>query len=294
MPSQNSQILITIFTPAYNRAHLLPRLYESLCAQSFHSFEWLIVDDGSKDNTEKVVNAFIAEDKLNIRYIKQSNGGKHRAINHGVKEARGELFFIVDSDDYLSNNALERIDFYFIQIKKDNSFAGVSGTRIYKNGKRIGGDATFTVLDISYVDLSFKYHINGDMAEVYRTVIMRKYPFPDFEGERFCTEGLVWDRIAKKYKLRYFNEGIYICEYLPGGLTSGSIRLRMNNPIGSMTYYSELIVMEIPFIQKIKAAINYWRFRFCDKKKTDMPQISFAWIWTSVLGYMMHLKDLRK
>jgi glycosyltransferase involved in cell wall biosynthesis len=286
-------MLLTVFTPTYNRASLLLRLYDSLCTQSLSDFEWLIVDDGSQDDTERVVNTFIADDRLNIRYIKQLNGGKHRAINHGVAEARGELFFIVDSDDYLSDNALERVAYYYSQIKKDNSFAGVSGVRVYENGKRIGGDATFTVLDTNYIDLSFKYHIDGDMAEIYRTDIMKKYLFPDFEGERFCPEGLVWDRIATKYRLRYFNEGIYICEYLPGGLTSKIARLRMNSPMASMTYYSELIMMDIPFIQKIKAAINYWRFRFCSKN-ADKPKISNSWIWTAVWGYMMHLNDLRK
>ena len=110
-------MLITVFTPTYNRAHLLQMLYDSLCKQTFNDFEWLIVDDGSKDDTESVVNTFIAEDRLDIRYIKQSNGGKHRAINRGVAEANGDLFFIVDSDDYLSNNGLELIEYYYEQIK---------------------------------------------------------------------------------------------------------------------------------------------------------------------------------
>jgi glycosyltransferase involved in cell wall biosynthesis len=286
-------MLITVFTPTFNRAMLLKRLYDSLCIQTFTDFEWLIVDDGSTDNTEEIVNGFIAENNIDIRYIKQQNGGKHRAINHGVREAKGELFFIVDSDDYLSNNALERVEYHYEQIKQDNSFAGVSGTRIYENGKRIGGDTTFTVLDTNYVDLNFKYHIDGDMAEIYRTDIMRKYLFPSFDNEKFCTEGLVWDRIATIYRLRYFNEGIYICEYLPGGLTSTMTKIRMESPMATMTYYSELIFMDIPFMQKIKAAINYWRFRFCSNIK-DKPKISLFWGWTMPLGLLMHLNDLRK
>jgi glycosyltransferase involved in cell wall biosynthesis len=149
---------ITVFTPTYNRASLLSRLYDSLVLNHSSDFEWLIVDDGSQDDTESVVNTFIAEDKLNIRYIKQLNGGKHRAINHGVAEARGELFFIVDSDDYLSDNALERVAYYYSQIKRQ-FFCWRIWSSIYENGKRIGGDATFTVLDTNYIDLSFKYHI---------------------------------------------------------------------------------------------------------------------------------------
>jgi glycosyltransferase involved in cell wall biosynthesis len=120
-------MLITVFTPTYNRAKLLKRLYDSLCVQTFTDIEWLIIDDGSVDNTEKIVNGFIAENKIGIRYIKQRNGGKHRAINHGVREAKGELFFIVDSDDWLPEDSLETINKYYQGIKDDKSFAGISG-----------------------------------------------------------------------------------------------------------------------------------------------------------------------
>lgn len=193
-------MLITVFTPTYNRAHLLQRLYDSLCKQTFNDFEWLIVDDGSKDDTESVVNTFIAEDRLDIRYIKQSNGGKHRAINRGVAEANGDLFFIVDSDDYLSNNGLELIEYYYEQIKCNDSFAGVSGIRVDENGTRIGGIFPFDILDTDYMSLYFKYHINGDMAEVYKTKILRNFPFPNFNDEKFCAESFVWNRIAQKFK----------------------------------------------------------------------------------------------
>ena len=99
-------MMITVFTPTYNRGNLLKRLYDSLCNQSFKDFEWLIVDDGSKDDTETVIANFIAQQKLVINYLKQENGGKHRAINKGVKEAKGEYFFIADSDDRLPKEAL--------------------------------------------------------------------------------------------------------------------------------------------------------------------------------------------
>jgi hypothetical protein len=209
-------------------------------------------------------------------------------------EANGDLFFIVDSDDYLSNNGLELIEYYYEQIKCNDSFAGVSGIRVDENGTRIGGIFPFDILDTDYMSLYFKYHINGDMAEVYKTKILRNFPFPNFNDEKFCAESFVWNRIAQKFKLRYFNKGIYICEYLMNGLTSNMIRNRMKSPITSMTYYFELINMEIPFVQKVKAAINYWRFRFCVKQNLKKPEISRIWIWTAVLGYFMHLNDLRK
>ena len=100
-------MLITVLTPTYNRAKLLERLYQSLCQQTYQDFEWIVVNDGSKDHTNEVVQSFVAEKKINIIYIKQENGGKHRAVNSGVKVAKGELIFIADSDDWLPFNAIE-------------------------------------------------------------------------------------------------------------------------------------------------------------------------------------------
>lgn len=197
---------ITVFTPTYNRAYILPKLYESLKNQICKDFEWLIVDDGSTDETENVVRPWLSEVSFPIRYIKQVNGGKHRAINRGVKEAKGELFFIVDSDDSLSNEAIQRVINQYTPIKKDMSFGGVCGLRAYHNGERIGGECDFGILDCTSLDFRFKYHMKGDMAEVIRTSVFKEFPFPEVEGEKFCPEALVFNRIATKYKLRYFSE----------------------------------------------------------------------------------------
>lgn len=259
------RIIITIFTPAFNRAHLLINLYNSLLKQTANSFEWLIVDDGSTDNTEELVLSFIDEQKIPVRYFRQENGGKHRAINRGVKEAKGELFFIVDSDDYVADNAVERILFHYNNIKDNSEFAGVCGCRAYFSGKKVGGEANFEILYCSSLDFRHKYKMKGDMAEVFKTEILRQYPFPEIEGERFCPEALIWNRIAKKYKLLYFNENIYFCEYLPDGLTAKIVEVRQKSPITSMLYYSELYKSEIPLMQKFIAAIHFWRFALCSK-----------------------------
>jgi glycosyltransferase involved in cell wall biosynthesis len=286
-------MLITVFTPTYNRASLLLRLYDSLCKQTFNDFEWLIVDDGSQDDTERVVNTFIADGKLDIRYIKQANGGKHRAINRGVRVAKGELFFIVDSDDWLPNDSLETITMYYSEIKDDRMFAGVSGLDGFDDGKNIGDSLPQETIDCNSLDLRFKYKVSGDMSEVFRTEIMKEFPFPEIDGEKFCSEAVVWNRIANKYKLRYFNKIIYTAEYQPDGITSGIVKARMNSPIASMICYSELCSYRIPFLQKVKAAINYWRFRFCSKIDAK-PTISLLWSWTIPLGHLMHLKDIKE
>lgn len=286
---------ITVFTPTYNRAYIIKKLYKSLLIQTFIDFEWLIVDDGSTDNTESLVLSFVNENKINIRYIKQQNGGKHRAINKALEEAKGELFFIVDSDDQLVYNAIERILYYFNQIKEDPSFAGVCGVKAYFDGKKVGGEVDFDILDCSSILFRFNYRMKGDMAEVFRTEIFRKYPFPDIEDERFCPEALVWNRIGMKYRLRYFNEKIYLCDYLQDGLTAKIVKLRMDSPLASMLYYSELYKTPIPFLQKVKAATNYWRFFFCSHNSFvyKVKQIGICSLVLFPLGFLYHLNDLR-
>lgn len=253
--------MITVFTPTYNRAYILPKLYESLCKQTSMDFEWLIVDDGSSDTTtELVANYKLQNTPFPILYFRQENAGKHIAINRGVQEAKGELFFIVDSDDQLTEDAIEWINVTYSQIKGLDIFAGLSGIRVYPDGRRIGGGPDWGTIDATNLERVTKYRIAGDMAEIYITDILRQYPFPSFAGERFCPEAMVWNRIAQKYKLRYCHHPIYICEYLEDGLTAKIIKIRHRSPKASMLYYAELQHMNIPISEKMKANVNFWRF----------------------------------
>lgn len=264
---------ITVFTPSYNRAYILPTLYESLQQQTCKDFEWLIVDDGSTDNTEELVASWLSVADFSIRYIRQENAGKHLAINRGVAEAQGKLFLIVDSDDYLTCDAVRILCDRFAEIVDDASFAGISGVRVDFNGKRIGDSLPQDILDCSALDLRFVYKIKGDMAEAYKTSVLKEYPFPEISNEKFCSEALIWNRIAQKYKLRYVNTGFYRCEYLPDGLTAKITQVRRNSPKASLIYYSELYSFDIPIAQKIKAVINYWRFAPCDKNSSLSDKI---------------------
>jgi glycosyltransferase involved in cell wall biosynthesis len=181
-------MMITVFTPTYNRAHLLHDVYDSLVEQTFTDFEWVVVDDGSKDDTPAVIQGFIDEGKINIRFFSQQNGGKHRAINHGVKEAKGEMFFILDSDDVLPNNSLAIVAEEYNKVKGDESFGGVCGLDAFKNGNIIGSGLSHDCIDCSSLDIRYKYGVTGDMKEVFRTDVLREFPFPEIEGERFCPE----------------------------------------------------------------------------------------------------------
>lgn len=286
-------MLITVFTPTYNRAHLLPRLYESLKAQTFHDFEWLIVDDGSSDDTETVVKGFLKDGILNIRYICQANGGKHRAINRGVSDAMGELFFIADSDDYLPNSSLATINDYYQRVKNDMTIGGICGLDMSPAGKIIGSGLPLEEIMCNSLELRMKYRVTGDLKEVFYTHVMKEFPFPEFDGEKFCPEALVWNRISQKYKLLFFNEPIYVAEYQPEGITAGITVARMNSPMASVTTYKELNSYKIPVKEKIKAAINYWRFHACVPPGKSVPQLPWYWFWCQPLGYLMHLKDKR-
>ena len=285
--------MITVLTPTYNRASLLINLYQSLIKQDFGDFEWIIVDDGSVDATIDIVNQFIQEGQIVITYIKQANGGKHRALNRGVKEAKGKLVLIVDSDDSLPNKSLSIIYSYYLDIKDNSSIGGVCGLMAHHDGTIIGDRKICSSMNLSSIEMRYKYGFVGDVCEVFKTEILREFPFPEIENEKFCPEALVWNRIATKYKLHYFNEVIYYRDYLDDGLTSKIVRIRMNSPIASMMCYAELNQLDIPFKDKIKAAVNYWRFRLCYSGSRSYPSLPGLWNVVVPLGWLMHLNDIR-
>lgn len=285
--------MITVLTPTYNRASLLINLYQSLIKQDFDDFEWVIVDDGSIDATTDIVDQFIQERQIVIIYIKQANGGKHRALNRGVKEAKGELVLIVDSDDSLPINSLSIIYSHYLDIKDNSSIGGVCGLMAHHDGTVIGERKISFSMNLSSIEMRYKYGFVGDVCEVFKTDVLREFPFPEIENEKFCPEALVWNRIATKYKLHYFNEVIYYRDYLDDGLTSKIVRIRMNSPIASMICYAELHQLDIPFKDKFKAAVNYWRFRLCYNGNGSYPKVSGLWNAVAPLGWLMHLKDKR-
>ncbi|MDE6402112.1 MAG: glycosyltransferase family 2 protein [Clostridiales bacterium] len=259
---------ITVFTPTYNRAYLLDRLYNSLLSQTDHNFEWLIVDDGSTDNTEAVIAEIRAKDNpFEIRYVKQQNGGKHRAINKAVALACGDLFFIVDSDDRIVADAIESLRTWASKLDDKKMFAGVSGLRGRDDKSIIGGcgdpDARFT--DAKNTERK-KYNLLGDKAEAYFTDILRKYPFPEFDGENFITEEVVWNAIARDgYYVRWYNSVIYICEYLNDGLTQSGSKKNIANPQGTLYWAKQQLSVFSDMTTRFKAVYTY-HSAVCDKK----------------------------
>ena len=207
------EALVTVFTPAYNRANTIHRVYDSLKAQTYKNFEWVIIDDGSTDNTKSVVEKFMAEDNFfDIRYYYQENGGKHIATNSGVQKAKGEFFITFDSDDGCKSNAIER----FLEVwdtipeaERDN-YKGVTGRSCDPDmpSKIFGTKLPEPVLDSDDDELRIRYKVKGELWGIARTKVLLENPYPAIEGVRVYPIGAYWGKIGRKYKTRFFDEAL--------------------------------------------------------------------------------------
>lgn len=229
---------ITVFTPTYNRAHLIERLFASLCRQKYRDFEWLVVDDGSSDDTEQLFERLTAEAAFPLRYCKKENGGKHTAINLGLELALGELFFTVDSDDYLTDDALEKIARWESELPKDRRFCGFAGRLADTSGRLSGALPDGAYFDGTTLD---RYGAaDGERAMVFYTHVHKNYPYPVFSEERFLTEAVTWNRMARDgYCFRFYNEVVWIYEYRSDGLTGAGMSLYQRNPRGYALWIRE-------------------------------------------------------
>lgn len=266
---------ITVFTPTYNRAYCLERLYKSLKKQTFKDFEWVVVDDGSTDNTENLIQKFIKEAPFfPIKYYKKENGGKHTAINYGVYKLNSYLTFIVDSDDFLPKDSLENINIIEESIKEKEKFAGVCGLISHFDGKKIGDSFNDDFKDLTSIEFR-QQGGSGDKAEVFYTDILKKYPFPLFDGEKFVTESIVWNKIAKDgLKLRYFNKCVYLCEYLDDGLTKAGWSLYAKNPKQWAYYIYDSYSIDNSNLKLYNFSIQVYIYYLYEKKSLSKKQMS--------------------
>lgn len=255
---------VTIITPTYNRAELLKNLYQSLEQQNNKDFEWLIVDDGSTDRTKEAVEEITDNASFHINYIWKENGGKHTALNVGIKTIHTELTMIVDSDDQLLPNAVDEICKVHHKYSSFDKIGVYSFLKCYSNGKPIVSLDKEEFVD-SYVKYRIKENRPGDMAEVFKTCVLREFPFPEFQGEKFLSEDVVWIQIGLKYQYVFINKPIYQCEYLEGGLTSNDKPMKFASPCGSMLRGKMLMSKECGIIQNLKGAIIY----DCYKRMVD-------------------------
>lgn len=254
---------LTIFTPTYNRAHLLPQLFASLQKQKLKNFEWLIVDDGSEDNTKEVVTLFQQESSFRIRYFYQKNQGKHIATNTGVQNTSTELFLTVDSDDELMENAEEIITSFLPSFLKNDKIAAICFPHFssLENTTKTTKKIPFNEKILDSVQLENDYAITGEFNYLFKTEIIKFYPYPQFEDEKFIKESVVYNRIGLIYKNLYVKQSIVKGEYLQGGLSSNFRRLLEQSPNGAALSYLELVNSDrLSFADRKEAFRNYWYF----------------------------------
>ena len=257
---KKSNPFLSIVTPTYNRAKLLGTCYESLLRQSDCDFEWIIVDDGSTDDTEAVVNTF-QTDNFSVTYVKKENGGKHTALNVSHMYIQGEYVLILDSDDALIHTAVEEVRKGWEEYADQENI----GLVVFLRGSSEEDPKAYAKKEKVPVDILRYKRVcvhSSDCCEVIRTELFKRYPFPVFAGEKFLSEGALWNRLAKTHKCVYINKVIYLCEYLEGGLTKSGRAMRIRNPRGGM-YSSELCMGPNNFLKpRIKKGILFCCYGF--------------------------------
>ncbi len=262
------EILISVITPTFNRGNLLKRCYLSLLEQSYMQFEWIVIDDGSTDDTQKIINNLQQQGKINIRYIYKENGGKHTALNEAFKIANGRYSIILDSDDYLSKDALKTIIDYWAKYSEIDDIYCISFLRGYCEGEPIGDMYPQNEFKSDYIEMRINSNVTGDKAETFVTKIMRENPFPVFETEKFLGESVLFIPLSETYKTIYVNKIIYFTEYIEGGLTLSGRKLRLKNPLGGMLYANcYLQSKRIKFRYKLKYSLLYMIYSYSAKKQ---------------------------
>lgn len=256
---------LTVFTPTYNRAATLPRLYESLLAQRAGDFEWLVVDDGSTDDTAQLLQRYAAEQRLCMRYIRKENGGKHTAYNLGLEQAAGEYFFCVDSDDLLAPEAVEQI---LMAVSTGDKTHGIVAYKQDLSGRRLSEAFPPRVEQCCFHELSVKYGCHGEFSLVFPTELARQFPFPVFAGERFVTESVIYDRISPHCPMRLLAEALTVCEYQADGYSSDANAVMARNPTGYCLYFLQRIDLLPGWKARLTCAGKYWCFRWISGNKT--------------------------
>lgn len=287
---------ITILTATYNRANLLPDLYQSLCRQTCQDFNWIIIDDGSIDHTQELIQAWREQPhSFSIQYIHKKNGGKNRAINDGVKLVQTPFTLIVDSDDYLTDDAIEFLSARVKETINEESIAGIAGLR--------GIDISTPLNQVDYPLDSYiiannlereKYHIDKDSCEVYKTTILQSHPFYVWPNEKFVPEEIVWNQIALEgYSLKWYNKVTCIVRYQQEGLTKDSFNLIKKNPMGYAMMYKQRISLSQSFKEKIYNAsqmVAYsiigkeYKFIFCSNNQYFITFIAIP------LGFILSIR----
>ena len=287
-------MFLTVFTPTYNRAYTLGKLYQSLCVQTDKDFEWLIVDDGSLDDTKVLVAEWIKEGKVKIRYIYQENAGKQAAHNLGVEKAQGELFICVDSDDYLSKTAVSILKQKWQEV--ENDCIGILAYKVLTTGKFTTKLADKEIRKTTLKKGYDRYGLTGDTALIFKSEILKKHNFPIFPGEKFIPEGYLYDRLDQEGPLWIVREGIYVCEYLADGYTANIKKMLYYNPQGYFAYIEQRLKIDKGIKAKFLDSIRYMAMAIAHKKKRKIKDAVYPFwaIMAYFPGWIMYRKGYRR
>ena len=259
----------SILTATYNRAHTLPRLYESLVRNKDNDLEWLIMDDGSTDKTKKLIDKFVKDKKIKIKYFFQENQGKMTAINNLIEHSTGKYIIEIDSDDYFTNDAFKRINSHIEDLEQNDNL-GALVFHMYAPdsnpfGKSISPDGFIT----SIFDLIMKRGATGEANLVFKGDIRKKYSYKMEQKENFSPETRMYFQIDKKYSVLYYDEAIVVGEYQSDGYTKNISKLQKNNPQTYYNYFREMFDLNLkglPFKKRIYIIKNYIQFSYLVQK----------------------------
>jgi len=286
----NNMHQFSIITPTFNRAKYLPRIYDSLCQQGDIDFEWIIVDDGSSDNTKEVVANF--NKAFEIKYVYQENSGKPTAVNYGIQMADGFISIYFDSDDIFAKDVLKTVWNYF-DLKTGkfvHDCACVSGLCQYDSGEIIGDKFPYDFYVSDHIRYISNRYIEGDKCEFFITDIFKKYPYPIFRGEKNIAPSIVWNRIALTYKTLYVNKIFAEKQFLQGGLSTQNYYIMY--PFGAELFHNESSIP--PFRLRLQAehSAQYILFAKMNKQEHIFLQAKNKLIFP--FGLCMYYKNVFK
>ncbi len=290
---------LTIHTATYNRAYILPKAYDSLCKQTSKDFEWIITDDGSTDNTEELVTKWIKESDFPIIYNPLEHVGIPRALNSGIAKASTDWFMMLDSDDFILPQTVEKAREWLMEIEDDNRFAGIGFAKCFPNGNYVK-DHIPIMMNGEYTDCTHlerkHYGMNMDMCEIHRVSLFRQFPFQCWPTEKYAPEQLNFYEIALHgYVLRWRAEKLYVCEYLPDGQTKDD-KIVKNNPMGFSMMYNQLLQIDEGFKNRCRNASRMTALTLYAKHpeyllKSARPGYT---IFTLPFGIALSLKRMRQ
>lgn len=277
--------MLSIVTPTYNRAHLLSQCYKSLCKQKVYDFEWIVIDDGSTDNTAEEINGFINQlNSFSIIYKCKENGGKHTALNASHDLIHGDYVLILDSDDQLTENAVQTVLDHWNKYKSDKSITMLIFAKQITSGE-ICAYAEEEDVPVDYYRTKRIRNVSTDCCEVIRAELFKQLPFPVFENEKYIPETVLWYRAANLGKCVYVNDPIYVCEYLEGGLTKSGRQLRIRNPKGGMFNSYLRMNPHCSMKERLKGSVLYTAYgRFAHEKYGQILKQSKPYYFMSVIG----------